>query len=86
MLLRKTKILVEEMYSNTWKKIGILLQPKDNVWWMSHYCGPTFAEVMDDKIMLYVVGRDGLGISRIGLVELNVENPLEIISISKNID
>jgi len=65
-----------------WKKLGQIIQPNPNVSWMSHYAGPSFVRVIDDKIFVYVSGRDGENISRVGIVEItiNFEN-FEIIKV-----
>lgn len=65
-----------------WKKLGNIISPQENVDWMAAYVGPSFAEVFDDHIKIYATGRCKENISRIGLINYDIEK-LKIISIDK---
>jgi hypothetical protein len=65
-----------------WNKLGLVIQPDPAVWWMSHYTGPSFVEVGSGGILkIYVTGRDAANVSRIGIVEVSVNNPMEILRV-----
>jgi len=57
-----------------WKKLGVLIHPDKNTYWMASHVGPSFAEVIDDKkLAIYVTGRDMNNVSRIGIVYVSLE-------------
>jgi len=57
-----------------WKKLGVLIHPDKNAYWMTSHVGPSFAEVIDDKkLAIYVTGRDMNNVSRIGIVYVSLE-------------
>ncbi|WP_448556498.1 hypothetical protein [Thalassotalea montiporae] len=70
------------MLGNKWRRLGRLIEPNKDIWWMTHFCGPTFASVNEDGIELYVVGRDEHGISRIGVALLDKSDPSQVLNIS----
>ena len=49
-----------------WTKLGIIVSPQPDVWWMSHYAGPSFVRESADGWVIYVTGRDANNVSRIG--------------------
>ncbi len=68
-----------------WKKEGLIFSPqKLGIKWIhSHAIQPT-SIVLEDRITVYYGGRDNNGVSRIGSVDLNKNNPSEIINFSKD--
>ena len=83
-MLSPTKTLVEKMIlKNSWKKSALILEPNPEIWWMNHYCGPTYADVLDNWIDLYAVGRDVSGVSRVGVVRLDKTDPSKVLSIGE---
>ena len=58
----------------SWKKLGILLIPNPIISWISVYVGPSFVRVVNDKVLVYVSGRDVNNISRVGIVEVEINN------------
>ena len=48
--------------------------PDPNISWMSLYVGPSFVRIKNNKILVYVSGRDRQNISRVGIVELELED------------
>lgn len=68
----------------SWKKLGVLIEPNSNVDWMSAYAGPSFVRIVDEKVLVYVSGRDNNNISRVGIVEVNLDNEThEVVSINQ---
>lgn len=66
-----------------WIKKGLLFNPKNKFYWAtSHALQPT-PFVLDDKIRVFSGFRDDKGQSRIGFVDLDKNNPTEIISLSE---
>ena len=57
-----------------WKKLGQIIQPNPKYSWMSHYAGPSFVRELDGKLLVYVSGRDAENISRVGIVEISIDN------------
>jgi len=55
--------------SHTWKKLGLAIAPQNEISWMTHYAGPSFAVSDGDAVRIFVTGRDSLNQSRIGIVE-----------------
>lgn len=68
--------------NNSWLKQGCILEASEKNWWMSHYCGPAFVDVINDELIMYVVGRDKYGVSRIGIVKLDPNEPTKVLSTS----
>lgn len=66
-----------------WKKLGCIIKPDPKVSWMSEYVGPSFVEVVDDIIKVYVTGRDKENKSRIGVVAVDGKDMKTILNISK---
>jgi len=68
----------------TSEKIGRILQPNMDVYWMSTYTGPSFAMQVGETSLfdIYVTGRDSKNRSSIGKVIIDIENPKNIIEIT----
>lgn len=66
-----------------WEKKGLIIKPQEGISWMSHYAGPSFAELVNGDILrIYVSGRDSGNISRIGIVDVDAKDMRTIINIS----
>jgi len=67
-----------------WKKLGLIVKPDPDIWWMSHYAGPRFVEVSEgNALRILVMGRDGNSVSRIGIVEVSKVDPVNVKNIQK---
>ena len=81
------------MYSNNnhWKKLGVVFDPKwlnNRPEWMNDFAQAPNAIVLEDRIRVYFCCRPisdspGNFISRCAFVDLDINNPLEIISIAE---
>ncbi len=73
-------------FRKNWEKIGLVYSRKKDPanWWFSHTMAPTAIELNSNTIRVYIGCWDKNGISRIGWVDLDSENPLKIKNISKN--
>lgn len=70
--------------SPVFEKIGRILKPDKDIYWMSTYTGPSFALQIGESSLfdIYVTGRDSKNRSSIGRIRINIENPKEIIEIT----
>jgi len=67
-----------------WEKLGNILEPNNNIFWLKTYAGPSFAIPRTENIIdIYVTGRDKNNRSLIGLVQFNTDKNL-IVNISEN--
>lgn len=67
-----------------WKKLGIFIKPDPAFYWMASHAGPSFVDVVEERVRVYLTGRDTNNVSRIGLVEISLEEEKHrILSISK---
>jgi len=68
-----------------WTKLGLIQKPDSNINWMSHYVGPSFVDLVGDKLILYITGRDKNNISRIGTSELiqDSDGNFRVINVSQ---
>ncbi len=70
-----------------WEKLGMIYcrnpLENQNSWWRSHTLAPTAIQLNKLEIRIYVGGLDEKGISRIGSIDVDAQNPLHIIRISK---
>lgn len=67
-----------------WRKRGLIYAPKGDLWWArSHAYVPT-AEVIEDQelIRVYFASWDKDQIGRIGYVDLDIDDPREILSLA----
>ena len=68
----------------SWIKKGLVFSCQDNGSWRhSHAYMPT-ALVLDDRVRVYLAFRDAQAIGRVGFVDLDLDNPLQVIGISEN--
>lgn len=68
-----------------WIKKGLIYCPDGSCSWArSHAMVPTPYFAGDDVLRLYVGFRDKNGISRIGFVELDANNPSKVLKVSEN--
>ena len=69
-----------------WKKLGVLILPQKGISWMASHVGPSFVEVIQEKIIVYVTGRDINNVSRIGLAEIKINGEQHsIVAISRDV-
>ncbi|MCY6356043.1 hypothetical protein [Clostridium sp. ZS2-4] len=67
-----------------WVKKGLVFNPKNKILWAKNSAlTPTPILISKNIIRVYAGFRDEFGVSRIGYVDLNADNPSEIINISK---
>lgn len=67
-----------------WKKMGLIYCPSGKHGWDKHSAmTPTPVLINEDTIRVYVGFRDEQGVSRIGFVDVNAENPSIIKNVSK---
>ena len=68
-----------------WEKIGLVYYRNNvnNHWWVSHTMAPSAIELNEKTIRVFIGCWDKNGISRIGWIDLNSENPLEVKDISE---
>ena len=68
-----------------WKKKGLIYQPpKDNSWRDNSALTPTAFLLDENIIRVYASFRDTQGIGRIGYVDVDANNPNNIIKISEH--
>lgn len=68
-----------------WDKLGRVFDPKDvmdSEWWVSHAALPT-PHVLDDRIRVYVAAWDAEKRGRIAFVDLDRNDPTEVIGVSE---
>jgi len=66
-----------------WKKIGQILNPAGQFDWVStHGMLPVVDHIKDDLFRVYFSGRDENNISKTGFVEIDINNPLEVLHLS----
>lgn len=66
-----------------WKKLGLIYDGKGKHGWDLHSALTPTPLVFEDKIRVYAGFRDRSGVSRIGYVDLDKDNPQKIIKISE---
>lgn len=67
-----------------WVKKGLIYKPDENILWRNNSAlTPTPILIDDDTIRIYAGFRDEQGISRIGYVDVEADNPSKIIKISE---
>lgn len=71
--------------NGTWEKLGCILRPMPEIYWMATYTGPSFAYPLNDRglFRLYVTGRDKNNRSLIGTVKIDLDSPTKPLSISE---
>lgn len=66
-----------------WEKLGKVYQPDGQLWWAkSHAMVPLPVLINSEILRVYVSCCDKNGISRVGFVDLNPENPKTIINVA----
>ena len=67
-----------------WKKLGLIFEPTGQFDWLVTHAAIPFAERIDsDLYRIYFCGRDKLNRAQVGYIELNHNNPLEILHITE---
>jgi predicted GH43/DUF377 family glycosyl hydrolase len=67
-----------------WEKIGRILSPTPQIWWMATHTGPSFAlQISGSDYRIYLTGRDDQNRSTIGLAELNLNDPIGTIRVEQ---
>ena len=67
-----------------WNKKGIIYTPPgDDSWKDNSALTPTAFQFSDDIIRIFASFRDSRGVGRIGYVDVNAENPADIVSVSE---
>ncbi len=68
-----------------WKKLGRIIQPSEDIIWMSTYSGAACALQIDDTPLfdVYVTGRDTQNRSQIGRFRINIEQPSTILELTR---
>jgi hypothetical protein len=68
-----------------WEKLGQVFQPNNQYKWVkTHAMLPTVDHVEGDIFRIYFSGRDAINISRIGYLDININEPQKIIYLSEN--
>lgn len=68
-----------------WKKLGLIIKPNKDFWWMqTHAMIPTIEVLHDSLIKVYFSGRNDKNQSHIGFAIIDLKKPTEIIEISKD--
>ncbi len=66
-----------------WIKKGRIYGPSGEFYWANNSALTPTPILIDDKIRVYAGFRDDLGVSRIGYVDLEADNPSNVLSVSK---
>jgi predicted GH43/DUF377 family glycosyl hydrolase len=67
-----------------WKKLGVVWSPSGDLWWARKYATcPTPLFLKNGSLRLYIQCRDDVGVGRIGYVDIDPENPSNVLRISK---
>jgi predicted GH43/DUF377 family glycosyl hydrolase len=67
-----------------WKKLGLIIKPNKNVWWMQTHCMiPTPEHVEGSLYKIYFSGRNDQNQSHIGFALIDMENPTQVLEYSK---
>lgn len=71
------------MNKRTWKKLGrVYVADGHHHWAQSHAYLPTSMMLDEDRIRVYAAFLDRQRIGRVGYVDLNAKNPLEVLKVS----
>ena len=66
-----------------WRKLGrVYTAQGEHDWATSHAYVPTSMMVNDERIRVYAAFRDAEGIGRVGYVDVDVANPLQVLEVS----
>jgi len=67
-----------------WKKIGLIFEPTNRFNWMvTHATVPTPLHLYDDIFRIYFSTRNSLNHNQVGYIEIDINNPFEILKISE---
>lgn len=67
-----------------WRKLGrVYVADGEASWATSHAYVPTTVRLRDDLIRVYCAFRDAEGIGRVGFVDVDVEDPTRVVSVSE---
>ena len=66
-----------------WEKLGLVYKPEGKNDWKLHSALTPTPLVLDDRIRIYAGLRDKDGVSRIGYVDLDKNNPAKILKVSE---
>lgn len=64
-----------------WIKMGLIYSPEKNIDWQNNSTLQPTPIVLNDKIRVFVGFRDKKGISRVGYVDLDINNPQKILKV-----
>jgi predicted GH43/DUF377 family glycosyl hydrolase len=67
-----------------WDKKGIVFDPQGKFSWASHTALQPTPIVIGEKIRIFAGFRDDAGISRVGWVDVDIENPEKVLGYSQN--
>jgi hypothetical protein len=48
----------------SWKKLGVIVAPQADIFWMASHVGPSFVQEVDGKLEVWITGRDTENVSR----------------------
>ena len=70
----------------SWEKLGKILSPDENIYWMSICTGSSYAMQMEDSSLfdIFVTGRDKQNRSLIGRIRIDINNPTKLIETTVN--
>jgi len=67
-----------------WRKLGLMFDPSNRFDWMlSHATNPTIDRLSDNISRVYFASRDISNCSQVGYFEFDINNPFQILSVSK---
>jgi hypothetical protein len=67
-----------------WKKLGLIFDPTNRFDWMvTHATVPTPLHLYDDIFRIYFSTRNSLNHNQVGYIEIDINNPFEILKISE---
>ncbi len=68
-----------------WRKLGISFVPDGSLPWMASHASFPKALVLEDRIRLYFATRCAQKRSRIGYVDVDINDPVKVLDVSKDI-
>jgi predicted GH43/DUF377 family glycosyl hydrolase len=68
-----------------WKKLGLVYYPDGHLWWAKTHAMIPTPDIINDKIIrIYITLCDAGGIGRVGYVDVDSNDPKEILNVSQN--
>ncbi len=65
-----------------WQKRGVIWKPDGQLWWAQQYATcPTPLVLNDETLRIYLQSRDAKGIGRVGYIDVDPNNPLDVLNI-----